>query len=53
MHAPAHFFEGKSRYLIAEYLKVSRTSVNKWVKHYLDHGLECLEELPRLGPLQT
>ena len=49
MLALAHFFEGKSRYQIAEYLKVSRTSVNKWVKDYLDHGLEGLEELPRSG----
>ncbi|WP_366041103.1 helix-turn-helix domain-containing protein [Pseudoalteromonas sp. XMcav2-N] len=49
MLALAHFFESKSRYQIAEYLKVSRTSVNKWVKGYLDHGLEGLEELPRAG----
>ncbi|WP_141240181.1 helix-turn-helix domain-containing protein, partial [Pseudoalteromonas sp. HM-SA03] len=49
MLALAHFFEGKSRYQIAEYLKVSRTSVNKWVKDYLDYGLEGLEELPRSG----
>ncbi|AZZ99776.1 IS630 family transposase [Pseudoalteromonas sp. R3] len=47
--ALAHFFEGKSRYQIAEYLKVSRTSVNKWVKDYLDYGLEGLEDLPRSG----
>ena len=49
MLALAHFFEGKSRYQIAEYLKVSRTSVNKWVKDYLDYGLKGLEELPRSG----
>nr|WP_194868968.1 IS630 family transposase [Pseudoalteromonas sp. PPB1] len=49
MLALAHFFEGKSRYQIAEYLKVSRTSVNKWVKDYLERGLEGLEELPRSG----
>lgn len=49
MLAQAHFIEGKSRYQIAEYLKVSRTSVNKWVKDYLDYGLEGLEELPRSG----
>ncbi|WP_428838756.1 helix-turn-helix domain-containing protein [Pseudoalteromonas rubra] len=30
-------------------MKVSRTSVNKWVKDYLDNGLEGLEELPRSG----
>ncbi|PKG59060.1 helix-turn-helix domain-containing protein, partial [Shewanella sp. GutDb-MelDb] len=29
-----HFKEGKSRYKIASYLKVSRTSVNRWVSDY-------------------
>ncbi|TQF66204.1 helix-turn-helix domain-containing protein [Pseudoalteromonas luteoviolacea] len=47
--ALAHFFEGKSRYQISDYLKVSRTSVNKWVQAYLNHGLEGLEEQPRSG----
>lgn len=32
MLALTHLFEGKSRYQIAEYLKVSRTSVNKYHK---------------------
>ncbi|TMP33821.1 hypothetical protein CWB98_18730 [Pseudoalteromonas rubra] len=49
MLALDHFFEGKSRYQIAEYLKVSRTSVNKWVKDHLDYGLKGLKELPRSG----
>lgn len=33
--ALAHFKEGQSRYQIARYLKVSRTSVNAWVKAFL------------------
>ncbi|SHO59295.1 hypothetical protein VQ7734_05075 [Vibrio quintilis] len=40
--ALAHFSQGKSRTEIALFLKVSRTSVNKWVKAYLDFGLEGL-----------
>ncbi|NAZ48292.1 IS630 family transposase, partial [Vibrio toranzoniae] len=28
----SHFVDGKSRTQIAKYLKVSRVSVNKWVK---------------------
>lgn len=47
--ALAHFFEGKSRTEIAQFLKVSRTSVNKWVKTYLDFGLEGLQEKPHTG----
>jgi len=39
-----HFLEGKSRYQIADYLKVSRTSVNKWISNYLSHGLAGLDE---------
>ncbi|PSU60476.1 winged helix-turn-helix domain-containing protein [Photobacterium phosphoreum] len=37
-----HFKEGKSRTQIAKYLKVSRTSVNKWVSVFLEEGLEKL-----------
>jgi len=40
--AVSHFNDGKSRTQIAKYLKVSRTSVNKWVKSYLDYGVEGL-----------
>ncbi|MGI9946490.1 helix-turn-helix domain-containing protein, partial [Vibrio hyugaensis] len=38
--ALAHFKEGQSRTQIAKYLKVSRTSVNKWVQTFLEEGLE-------------
>ena len=31
----SHFIDGQSRTQISKYLKVSRTSVNKWVKAYL------------------
>lgn len=44
-----HFQEGKSRYQIADYLKVSRTSVNKWVTSYLTHGLDGLIEKKHSG----
>ena len=47
--ALAHFKEGHSRTQIAKYLKVSRTSVNKWVRTFLEEGLEGLEEKPRTG----
>jgi len=47
--ALAHFQEGQSRTQIAKFLKVSRTSVNKWVKTYLDQGLEGLQEKSRSG----
>ena len=47
--ALAHFREGKSRAQIALFLKVSRTSVNKWVSTYLSQGLEGLQEKPRPG----
>ena len=47
--ALAHFQDGKSRYKIAEYLKVSRTSVNKWISEFLRYGLEGLKEAPRSG----
>ncbi|WP_299792553.1 helix-turn-helix domain-containing protein [uncultured Shewanella sp.] len=44
-----HFQEGKSRYQIADYLKVSRTSVNKWVSNYLTYGLDGLKEKKHTG----
>ncbi len=47
--AISHFQEGRSRTEIAKYLKVSRGSVNKWVKAYLDNGLEVLKEKPHTG----
>lgn len=47
--ALAHFKEGESRTEIARFLKVSRTSVNKWVSIYLNEGLEGLKEKPRAG----
>ncbi len=47
--ALAHFKEGHSRTQIAKYLKVSRTSVNKWVQVFLEEGLEGLQEKPRTG----
>ena len=44
-----HFLDGKSRCQIAAYLKVSRTSVNKWVSSYLSHGIAGLAEKSRSG----
>ncbi|MEC6834006.1 helix-turn-helix domain-containing protein, partial [Photobacterium toruni] len=44
-----HFKEGKSLTQIAKSLKVSRTSVNKWVSVFLEEGLEGLQEKPRSG----
>ncbi|WP_163922640.1 helix-turn-helix domain-containing protein [Photobacterium sp. Alg240-V54] len=44
-----HFKKGKSRTQIAKYLKVSRTSVNKWVSVFLEEDLEGLQEKPRSG----
>jgi len=45
--AISHFTEGHSRTQIAKYLKVSRLSVNKWVKAYLDDGIDGLKDKPR------
>ena len=42
--AISHFLDGKNRTQIATFLKVSRTSVNKWVQAYLDDGLDGLKE---------
>lgn len=47
--AVSHFIEGKSRYKIAEYLKVSRTSVNRWICIYLEQGVGGLEEKKHPG----
>ncbi|MFT5709132.1 MAG: transposase [Oceanospirillaceae bacterium] len=47
--AVQHFQDGKSRYKIASYLKVSRTSVNRWISNYLSHGLHGLEEKKHTG----
>ncbi|MBE3662629.1 IS630 family transposase [Vibrio navarrensis] len=47
--ALAHFKDGHSRTQIAKFLKVSRTSVNKWVQTFLQEGLEGLKEKPRTG----
>lgn len=41
--ALAHFSEGHNRSEIAHILKVSRTSVNKWVSDFLAQGLAGLE----------
>ena len=47
--ALSHFQDGHSRTQIAQFLKVSRTSVNKWVRLFLEEGLAGLEEKPRSG----
>ncbi|AGU96231.1 transposase [Vibrio campbellii ATCC BAA-1116] len=46
--ALAHFKEGHSRTQIAKYLKVSRTSVNKWVQTFLEEGWKASRK-PRTG----
>ena len=47
--ALSHFKDGKSRTQIAQFLKVSRGSVNKWVRIYLNEGIDGLKEKPRSG----
>ena len=47
--ALSHFQDGQSRASIAKYLKVSRTSVNRWVNAYLTGGIDALNEKPRTG----
>ncbi|WP_084659845.1 helix-turn-helix domain-containing protein [Vibrio sonorensis] len=47
--ALAHFKDGHSRTQIAKSLKVSRTSVNRWVQSFLEEGLEGLQEKPSSG----
>lgn len=41
--AISHFKDGKSRYQIADYLQVSRTSVNKWISQFLAGGVDALQ----------
>lgn len=45
----SHFIDGKNRTEIASCLKVSRLSVNTWIKVYLDFGVEGLAEKPHKG----
>ena len=47
--ALAHFQEGHSRYAIAQFLKVSRTSVTKWISQYHKLGLEGLIDKKTTG----
>ncbi|MGB5855499.1 MAG: helix-turn-helix domain-containing protein, partial [Oceanisphaera sp.] len=47
--AVSHFVDGKNRTQIAAFLKVSRNSVNNWVKSYLDFGIEGLAEKKHTG----
>ncbi|WP_233353432.1 helix-turn-helix domain-containing protein, partial [Photobacterium chitinilyticum] len=47
--ALSHFQDGYSRTEIAKFLKVSRTSVNKWVRIFLEEGLRGLQEKPQTG----
>ncbi|MFC1237724.1 IS630 family transposase [Vibrio sp. F74] len=47
--ALAHFKDGASRTQIAKSLKVSRTSVNKWVQTFLEDGIDGFQEKPRTG----
>ncbi len=47
--AVSHFIDGKSRYQIADFLKVSRTSVNKWISTYLREGVDGLVEKKHTG----
>ena len=49
MLAVSHFIDGKNRAQISQYLKVSRTSVNKWIQSYLTHGLSGLNEKKHTG----
>ena len=47
--ALVHFQEGHSRTDIAKFLKVSRTSVNKWVSQYHQFGIESLIDKKTTG----
>ena len=47
--AVSHFLDGKSRTQIALFLKVSRTSVNKWIHAYLHNGVDGLKEKKHPG----
>ncbi len=44
-----YFSEGHSRTAIASMLKVSRTSVNRWISTYLAQGLSGLDDTPNPG----
>lgn len=43
------FYEGNSRTGIAKRLNTARSSVNKWVSSYLEHGLDGLDNKPIQG----
>ena len=43
------FYEGNSRTDIAKRLNTARSSVNKWVSSYLEHGLDGLDNKPIQG----
>ena len=47
--AVSHFVDGKNRTQIAEFLKVSRTSVNLWISAYLNDSIEGLTEKQHTG----
>ncbi|AQS38504.1 Homeodomain-like domain [Shewanella psychrophila] len=49
--ALAHFSEGHNRSEISNILKVSRTSINKWVSDFLERGLVGLEHKTSLVDL--
>ncbi|WP_368853725.1 helix-turn-helix domain-containing protein [Vibrio parahaemolyticus] len=46
--ALAHFKDGYSRTQIVKFLKVSRTSINKWVQTFFEEGLEGRQEKPMI-----
>lgn len=47
--ALAHFHEGKSRTAITKCLKVSRTSVNKWISQYHQFGIDGFADKKTTG----
>ncbi len=47
--ALAHFKDGMNRTEISKAIKVSRTSVNKWVADFLSQGLDGLSATPQSG----
>ena len=47
--ALAHIQEGKNRTETAKFLKISRRSVNDWVRRFNDEGLEGIKDKPRAG----
>ncbi|SUI78333.1 Transposase and inactivated derivatives [Shewanella baltica] len=44
-----NFSEGHSRTAITSMLRVSRTSVNRWISTYLAQGLSGLDDTPNPG----